>query len=271
MIDFYFVTTVVNMFWQIFTVLFVLYRFTSFFSLIYNFIKFIGKILQSFVYIKNQITLYFRKRSGYSVLNQDEINGLPTQRQTPRTLFTKIYDWFYGKITRNNDRLPLYETRTSYYDINNVSLSDVTKYHDDNDDNDDKDNLSLYETKQPRNDVDFENHMHSLLQSSDFRRSDVIPSFNYNDSFNHNDFRGSDCGLSRSSNYDDKSTVKPFNVEDSNMLFNSNFLTNIFTNKKISVELPTDIYKRENDIEVVMESEYELTQSLLNSNQDYSF
>jgi len=263
MVDFFFVTAAVNMMWQILTVLFVLYRFTSFFSLIYNFMKFIGKILQVFVYIKNQIAIYFRKRSGYSVLTQDEINGLPTQQQqqSPKTIFTKIYEWFYNKKRPSNDRLPLYETRTSYYDNtidDSISLSQIKQYKNDNTIDD---SISLSQIKQPKNHTEFENHMHSLLQSSsynDFRSHQQSSNYNESQDFNYN----------HNSTDDVYSTAKPFDVENSNMLFNSGFL-GIFINKKKSVEIPTDIYERENEVEI--ESEYELEQSLLNSNQDNLF
>lgn len=262
MVDFYFVTSVINMFWQILTILFVLYRFTSFFSLIYNFIKFIGKMLQVFVYMKNEITLYFRKRSGYSVLNQDEIDNLPSsRRKSPKTIFKKIYDWFYNKKTLDNDRLPLYETRTSYCDINNISLLNLNKSRTNIDD------INLHRTKQSKNDIDFENHMHSYLScytdgdTNKDNHTNTDSDTNTNSDNEDGDYNDDNVGF----------TDKPFNVESSNMLFNSEFLKNIFTNTKKKKSIQNDVnlslYKREDDIEVRIESEYELRRSLLN-NQD---
>lgn len=104
MIDIYFVTAIINMFWQIFTILFVLYRFTSFFSMVINFVKFLGKLLQGIVYVKNHIRTYI---TGYTMVT--------SQNDTShKTTFQKCYEWIFGNTTPKTEELPLFETRMSY-------------------------------------------------------------------------------------------------------------------------------------------------------------
>ena len=120
MTDFYFIYSIIDIIWKIFSILFVLYRFTSFFSMIYGFSNFLGKLLKGFIYIKDQIVIYIKKRNNYSFENDHD---LPNR---PKSLFIifkqnckRIYNKIFG-ITNNNDNdntyLPLYETRTSIID-----------------------------------------------------------------------------------------------------------------------------------------------------------
>ena len=150
--DFYFLTSVINMFWQIFTILFVLYRFTSFFSMMYNFVLFLGKLLKGIVYVKDQISLYISRKRGYSYLSNDEINGLPNGRPN-NSWFIKIKEWIFGKS--RGPHIPLYETRTSYMNMNASSNFPERR---------DRDEISS--PRSSRNDVDFENHMNNMLNSN---------------------------------------------------------------------------------------------------------
>jgi hypothetical protein len=107
MVDIFLIGTVINTVWTVLSMLFVLYRFTSFFSMIYNFIKFLGKIGKGIVYIKNKFQLYIMKRNGYSVFNNE--HDLPTR---PKTFFesvkSKYNDWFGTSPTTHI--LPLHTT-----------------------------------------------------------------------------------------------------------------------------------------------------------------
>ena len=51
MFDLYLFNTIINVLWYLFTVLFVLYRYTKFFSYIYNFVKFCGKLVTGASYV----------------------------------------------------------------------------------------------------------------------------------------------------------------------------------------------------------------------------
>lgn len=74
--DLYLFNTIVNSVWYLFTILFVLYRFTSFFSYAYNFVLFCRDLYQytrqGFTYIYN----YIRSQSGYTRIGTDETEHL---------------------------------------------------------------------------------------------------------------------------------------------------------------------------------------------------
>ncbi len=104
MTDFFLVSAIINTIWQIFTILFVLYKFTSFFSTIYNFILFLGRLFTRIKYVFEQISMYITKKRGYSFFHQNELSELPSQRRS----------WFSKLRSRDNDTKPFYETRTSF-------------------------------------------------------------------------------------------------------------------------------------------------------------
>lgn len=238
--DFYFLTSLVNMFWQIFTILFVLYRFTSFFSMMYNFVLFLGKLLKGVYYIKDQVTRYIAQKRGYSYLNEEEVNGL-YRRNT--SWYDKIKSWIFGNPRRTT--IPLYETRTSF--VHNMGESTT--------------DFNAMSPRSSRPDLDFEQTMmnSSQYESSEFyvnkhlrnssiypppshRRTQSQPSSIYSETYRDRENRESSPTHSRDSRVSHVSHVsiqtstpnlvhpvpkKPFNVEDSNMLFNSHFLTKI--------------------------------------------
>lgn len=105
MTDFYFIYSIIDLIWKVFSILFILYRFTSFFSMLYEFFKFSGKLLKGFIYIKDQITIYIKKRNNYSFDDSD----LPIR---PKSFFSKLCDKIFKRNVSDNTYLPLYETRT---------------------------------------------------------------------------------------------------------------------------------------------------------------
>lgn len=227
--DFYFLTSLVNMFWQIFTILFVLYRFTSFFSMMYNFVLFLGKLLKGVYYVKDQVTRYIAQKRGYSYLNEEEVNGL-YRRNT--SWYDKIKSWIFGNPRRTT--IPLYETRTSF--VHNMGESTI--------------DFNARSPRSSRPDLDFEQTMmnSSQYESSDFyvnkhlRNSSIYPPPQHRrtqsqPSSIYSDYRGRERESSPSHSHVSIQTStpnlvhpipqRPFNVEDSNMLFNSHFLTKI--------------------------------------------
>lgn len=185
---------------------------------------FLGKLLKGVVYIKDQISLYIARKRGYSYLSNDEINGLPTRRPN-NSWFTKIKEWIFGKERRPH--IPLYETRHSYA---NLGVSrDFT--------NNREETSSL---RSSRPDFEFENHMNNMMnsnyESSEFnlhrnlRSSSIYPPPQHR--------RTQSQPSIKSSKYDSEITIpspsppsspqnqNTFNVE-SNMLFNSQFITKI--------------------------------------------
>ena len=277
MVDFYFVTTLINMLWQIFTVLFVLYRFTSFFSMMYNFMQFLGKLFKGFIYVKDQISLYISRRRGYSFLSQEELNGRPYRQNKSfwTSSYDKISEWIFGKPKQTN--LPLYETRTSY--IHNFSGN--------------RESSEDIHSKSPRTDIHFENHMKNMMDSNydstefyktrnnhnNYMSSSIYPPQRPH-SHSHpqrqqgaaatsqtiwhttgvTDVTGDVLSVSDISHQDTPLyapiSQKPFNVHDSNMLFNSHFLTKMLNPFK--------------DLNEELENKDELEEALLkNSNDDY--
>ena len=288
MVDFYFVTTLVNMIWQIFTVLFVLYRFTSFFSMMYNFIQFLGKLLKGVIYVKDQIALYISKRRGYSFLNEEELNGMP-RRQTKsfwQKSYDKIRDWIFGKPRSTS--LPLYETRTSYiHNFGNTSRE--SHLH-----------TTPTSPRSPRSskaDTDFENLLDSNYDSREFYprsskynmmassslypppkrpysqpssssltipidTTDTTDTTDTKDTRDTRDTRDTKDTMNKSNEQETERETqkiysplpqKPFNVQDINMLFNSQFLTKIL-----------NPFKEQEDIE----DNEELEQALLKNSYD---
>ena len=80
MFDLYLFNTIINTIWYIFTILFVLYRFTSLFSYIYNFSRFCGKLFTGVRYIYN-----------YTTTNRYQNIGIDIESQSrPKSTFQKF-------------------------------------------------------------------------------------------------------------------------------------------------------------------------------------
>jgi hypothetical protein len=109
MVDIYFVTSVLNIIWYVFSILFVLYRFTSFFSYVYGFVKFLGKLLEGAVYVKDQFMLFLEKRRGQYV---DRRHTSPND-----DLFSRIKKgtYYIFGYTHSDSILPISTTHASYY------------------------------------------------------------------------------------------------------------------------------------------------------------
>lgn len=138
MIDLYLFNTVINLIWYIFTVIFLLYRFTSFFNYIYNFIRFCSRLFSGIGYVYKQIKIYINNKRGYVEIHND-IESQQTQNtntmETPKSNTFRetlsVY-WNYGwnmvfgksNTVRTNDMIPLVETRISSFPINNSSNLD---------------------------------------------------------------------------------------------------------------------------------------------------
>lgn len=221
---------------------------------------FLGKLLKGVVYIKDQISLYIARRRGYSYLSNDEINGLPSNRNRQTSLYTKITDWIFGRNTRTN--IPLYETRTSYINMNRSQ------------DNISRDTQSTPTPLSPQSshaDTDFERHLQSdMMNSTDFHKprsmmsSSLYPppplqnmnssSMNVSSIYTQTDTLSRQESL-RQESPRQESQSKPFNVEDSNLLLNSQFLTKMlqpFQSQKLEeekVEINIIYNNEENDKE----------------------
>lgn len=125
--DLYLFNTVINTIWYVCTILFFLYRFTSFFSYVYGFLRFCGKLWLGVVYVFDQIRLYLRRRQGYYSFEEDTIEEqlLPEQSQRQKTVFQmikdsfhktgkKVYSFFFGSV-KQTVSIPMYQTQTESY------------------------------------------------------------------------------------------------------------------------------------------------------------
>lgn len=141
MIDIYFIQSILNIIWYIFSILFVLYKFTSFFSYIWNFIKFLGKFTKGVIYVSDQVKIFLTKRQAQqtelpryntdvnSFVNRGiDIRDDPELRRdtfATQSFFTKskkkINEFIFGKS--NNNYIPLADTRLSYINSNLVNSS----------------------------------------------------------------------------------------------------------------------------------------------------
>lgn len=105
MIDLYLFNTIINTIWYIFTVLFVLYRFTSFFNYIYNFIKFCSKLFSGVTYLVNKVNTYIKYPNNYTY------SELESQSHTHPTFFQRCKKYiksFFYKTSPSNSNSNLY-------------------------------------------------------------------------------------------------------------------------------------------------------------------
>jgi hypothetical protein len=197
----------------------------------YNFVLFLGKLLKGVFYVKDQISRYIAKKRGYSYLSEEELNGLH-RRNT--SWYDKIKSWIFGNPRRSN--IPLYETRTSF--VHNMGESTI--------------DFDAMSPRSSRPDLDFEQNMmnSSQYESSEFyinknlRNSSIYPPPQHRRTQSQPSSRGRESSpsyshVSRDSRVSHVSIQtstptlvhptpqKPFDVDDSNMLFNSHFLTKI--------------------------------------------
>ena len=282
--DFYFITSVVNMIWQIFTILFVLYRFTSFFNMLYNFTKFVRRLFKGLIYIKDRISLYITKHSRYSYVNRHE------NENTNQTTFQKIYNNIKRWLNKTpNTTIPLYETRESYIDnIDNldnfdnfdnrveVEIDDMHNTHDTHSMHDTHISSSIHDT-------DFEYHLSNMLNSN--YESSVI--FNQSSSSR---YPPSKRPLSESMSYFTTNStineeqqipmIKKHKSDEENILYSpvpinkakkeilqSDFLVN-FLNSKNNIHNTHNTYNTYNTQDNKVE-ENELKMSLLNSYDNF--
>lgn len=106
--DLYLLNTIMNGIWYVFTIVFVLYRFTSFFSFIYNFTRFCTKLYNGVTYCCTIAYNYITR----SPVHEDEESLLGHQR--PRTsMFTSTTNYIKGVFKNVKERLTT--KRPRYY------------------------------------------------------------------------------------------------------------------------------------------------------------
>jgi len=113
MFDLYLFNTIVNVLWYLFTVLFVLYRYTTFFSYIYNFIRFCGKLFTGVSYV-------------YKYINPVPQVDLEAQYNNRQTIYdrckgyiVKNYNYYYRKFFKKQQDT---STENEYSELNAFPL-----------------------------------------------------------------------------------------------------------------------------------------------------
>jgi len=101
--DIYFLTMILNWVWYIFSILFVLYRFTSFFSYVYGFLKFVGKLFEGLIFVKNQSYNYINPTFNNNI-NDDNDDDLLEQGN--KTAFQKCKDIWNGLFFSEYNIIP---------------------------------------------------------------------------------------------------------------------------------------------------------------------
>lgn len=226
MIDIYFVNNVINIIWYIFSILFVLYKFTSFFSYIYNFCKFLGQLTQGVFYVKDRVVEFTEHRRNQYIYN------VHSEQNFFSRMKNKITSYFWGKQSVvSQTELPMY-TRISdisfkpqrnkkqdlHFEncINElmtepqssfVSIDLKPKY--------DSNYESYYDPSYPTSEL-FKNDREYLIKK-DTDIENCIESKEY--------FRKKDI-ISEPQIINVENVRQKFNIQDSNMLFNSNFIRN---------------------------------------------
>ena len=262
MFDLYLFNTIINTIWYIFTILFVLYKFTSFFSYMYNFIKFCGKVFTWIKYLYNQIIIYLQKKRGYKYTLLNDLESQQTQQN--KTYFQKIkaniwktyikFKLYLGfshtqRPSQTNHGIPLTEN-VSNSNIKNESYYNSSEQEYFNNYIDDLNKSSIlfdYNNNETIEDSNISNNFgNSENISNNFGNSENISNNfefnNYNESNNNNMFRSINLSnynsniISSNKNYNidnntsilntlyEKPIEHPYNVDNSNLLFDSNFI-----------------------------------------------
>ena len=144
---FYLFNVILNICSTIFTLLFLLYRFTSLFTYIYGFIRFCGKLIKSCFYVKNKIQSF---RSGYiyTSLSQNDSQS-NTFKNVAYKKIKSVYNYFFPKKKEYNI-LPIYQTRESFIESQNDYNNNNNNNNNYDDSNSNYDNLQ-------------DNHIHSNI------------------------------------------------------------------------------------------------------------
>lgn len=93
--DLYLFNTLLNTFWYTFSVMFVLYRFTSFFTYAYNFVVFCGKLLKGLKHVYDEAVIYIRRKQGYSRISSDNGSELLLTNPKPKSVYQTVKEYFY--------------------------------------------------------------------------------------------------------------------------------------------------------------------------------
>lgn len=119
--------TIINIIWYIFSIIFVLYKFTTFFSYVYNILRFCGKLFTCIIYIKDKIV---KKREIYTEI---ECESLETFQKKP--FLKRAKEYIYSFFTKKEKKIiyttlpdtPLQSDSSIIYNqIQDLCLNDIS-------------------------------------------------------------------------------------------------------------------------------------------------
>lgn len=250
MIDIYFVNSIINIIWYIFSILFVLYKFTSFFTYIYNFGKFLGKLTQNIFYVKDRVVEFTEQRRNQYITRPSQVksqsfftrikNNITNyfwQQQKEETelylpMYTRISDVSFKPQQRhkkedlffenciNELMIPSKSTNNNNNSFISIDLSHENIYDSYYDTNCHTSNLSIKQSIKDKTNNETNNE-EIYCQTNDEEIYDESNDEETNDESNYES--------KLLINNDNSENVKEkYNIQDSNMLFNSNFIRKIF-------------------------------------------
>lgn len=272
MIDLYLLNIIVNSIWYLFTILFVLYKFTTFFSYVYNFSKFCWRLGSGVYYTCNQIFYYIGKKKNYVSLPEDDnFTAKKTIFEKCKEFFNKKYTYYYnrffGKNHSNTNNIHLTETffSSTMFDRRNDSSGNeellyynkytdynedanvYNKYTHDNEDTNDYNGTNDYKYANVNNDTNDYNDVNDYNDINVYSETHSYNDTNvYNVSHNYNG--ANSCNSNMNSNYSDKDNlisqdVYYFTTNDiSNKMLNHDdqiFFNNL-ENKSDFIEIPIE-------------------------------
>lgn len=272
MIDLYLFNTIINTIWYIFTVLFVLYKFTSFFSYIYNFFRFCGKLFNGIYYVYDQIKIYIRKRRGYIYLPSDddiEANDilLPEQRRKHKTIFetckdyiSRKYDYYYYKIFGRQRTVNNRKRDSTHINLTETTIS--SNYNNNSRYNDKETEQTLFDKQiselcANNSSIEFNDYVNQHKRfkqsyTSDNNDDHMFHTINLNgvdslDNLENHYFDPNRIIKNGSSYYDDSLYISKtdqadhignvYNIQNSDILFNSSFINKLTTATQTNSEL----------------------------------
>lgn len=191
--DLYLYTAIINTVWYIFTIVFVLYRFTSFFTYTYKFLLFSKRFWDGAVWSKNKIVNYVNQRRGYTRIYDEEdpevellYDNNTSDPQQPRPFFEALRNTFNKK-------------ESSVIELKQVSRGQQS-------------------SPASQNELDFDAYQSYLPSRPSFSQ------LHHDNRPSRNDSYFEDLSVFGTAGRTPTLTPKPFNVKSSSILMNSEFI-----------------------------------------------
>lgn len=165
MIDFIFISTVINLAWSIFGFIFFLYKFTSILSYIYNFSRFCNKLVYSISWLKNKCIEYIFPSPHDS--DSEDSESIYSDNSSPH-FFQRIKNYFIQKHTYNIPQYNSTHINNSSYFTNHLNENEYPLYNSQH-------HYTTYNSTQPNS------YNHDYLYNPTIDSTSVYLNFNKSD------------------------------------------------------------------------------------------